>query len=419
MPEVWESLYSLRGGIKLGLERTFALLELLGNPHLKNPQGRPQIIHAAGTNGKGSTLITLEALLLAQGFSTGLSISPHLVHFTERFRVNGQPIENEILLAAFGQVCAVLGLDPTDPLKNWEGAVLNPSFFEMSVALAFITLHRQDYLLLETGLGGRLDATNVIQNPELLLLTPISIDHQNFLGSDLCGIAKEKLAIKKGKTPFLIGQQDPKIHETIKAELTDIPQLWYGMDFGWRGETYFFKDQSFHLPKIGLEGAHQKENIGLGLAAYFQLTAKEKWMTEAQLQTVVENLNWAGRLEWLTSNLLLDGAHNEAGMESLIQYLETHHGLKKIRLCLGLMEGKDILGPIKKTELNLELQPIDFNQVGAVSGEALFELLKSTGKACLAPIDLVDLDLEQQSPYDFTVIAGSLYLLGAFKTQFQ
>ncbi len=414
MAEVWESLYSLRGGIKLGLERTFELLELL-----KNPQDRPQIIHAAGTNGKGSTLVTLEALLLAQGLTTGLSISPHLVHFTERFRVNGKAIENEILLVAFARLCGVLGLDPKNPLEGWEQAPLQPSFFEMAIALAFLTLNTQDYLLLETGLGGRLDATNVITDPQLLLLTPISIDHENFLGSDLIGIAKEKLAIKKGKTPFLIGQQNPKIHETIKEELMGIPQLWYGQDFGWRGEDFFYQDRSFHLPKLGLEGEHQKQNIGLGLAAYFYVTKQKDWLEPKQLQTVVAGLDWAGRLEWLTPTLLLDGAHNEAGMEALLQYLESFHRGKNFRLCLGQMEGKEILGPIKKTSLNLTLQPIDFNQVGAISGEALATSLKATGKACLAPIDLQKLDLEGTTPYDFTVIAGSLYLLGAFKAHFQ
>ncbi|MDH5561354.1 MAG: hypothetical protein OEY59_10935, partial [Deltaproteobacteria bacterium] len=182
------------------------ILEKLGQP-----QRHPRIVHIAGTNGKGSTLVTLEKLLIESGFSVGSTISPHLLSFNERFRINGLAASEQLLDVAFHRVREVCGYNEALLIDERRLPSIQPSFFEFSIAMAFVIFQGQnlDFLLLETGLGGRLDATNIITNPLVNIITQIDYDHQTFLGESLKEITMEKMGIiKKGAKVFLARQKE-------------------------------------------------------------------------------------------------------------------------------------------------------------------------------------------------------------------
>ena len=302
--------------IDLGLDRTFAILEKLGNPH----QALPPTIHLAGTNGKGSTAAFLSALAQADNKRVHVYASPHLVRFHERIRLANHLISDTDLLALLEEVEAANG-----------GADI--TFFEVTTAAAMLAFSRvpADLLVLETGLGGKLDSTNVLEKPAATIITPIARDHEHFLGSDLAGIARQKAGIMRRDVPCLIAKQKPEVAEALREEAAIIgaPLFQAGIDFDWKaktdgGFTLSMSGRDYALPAPALVGPHQIDNAALAVAALLisgQISPSPEafsGLTRAVWPARVQNISH-GKLAKIgqINTLILDGAHNAHGAQAL------------------------------------------------------------------------------------------------------
>ena len=313
-----QHLYSLHAAkIDLSLDRVYAFLDKLGNPHLN----LPPVIHAAGTNGKGSTLATLRAMLEAHDKRVHFYSSPHLVHPTERIYLAGSHITSEKMLQLLEEC-----------LEVNDGAPI--TFFEITTCAAFLAMAREpaDYCLLETGMGGRLDATNVVPDPVCTIITSIGYDHMEFLGSTLQQIAREKAGIMKPGVPCIIGAQSDEaitsgVIEVFQARSTDLsppaPLALYGADYNVRRAQeqviLSLHGQEYLLPTPNLAGDHQYRNTGAALAALASFAPE--LLRPDILSQALGQIRWPGRLDKLTAHpyctllpqdweLWLDGGHN-------------------------------------------------------------------------------------------------------------
>jgi len=395
-----DALFNLRGKVELGLGPMNRLLEALGHP-----ESGSRIIHLAGTNGKGSTLAGLETLFLASGYTTGAFISPHLVHFNERFRLNGQPASDALVDAALEQVCAALGVSVAG-LGQTSEKELGASFFEISFAMALLILKGADWLLVETGLGGRLDATNALQHPLATVITRIGFDHMDYLGQSLPEITGEKLGIFKPGAAAFLAPQEPEVVELARSKALEL-----GVPL-WEADR-----QSLAGMPLGLAGRHQEENLATSLLVYRQLCPPERRLDPNAEARALASVRWAGRLERVGENLLLDGAHNAQGLAALLAYLKEFHGGKKILLGLGWMTGKNLLEGFDGTGLDLTFLPLagGFFQAEPDPRNALVLL-----GPCLAPHSpkaaLGAWRAGGFKDFDLVVFSGSLYLVGQFKS---
>lgn len=331
-------------GIKPGLEVTTALLEKLGNPHKSL-----KCIHVAGTNGKGSVCAMMESVLRASGFKTGLYTSPHLFRFNERFRINGREIPDPVLEQLIADVEKAAQSLPARPA----------TFFEISTAMAFEYFKREkvDYAVIETGMGGRWDATNVIQ-PVLSVITRIDFDHAEYLGTEIEKIAGEKAGIIKAGVPVICGPMPVEAEAVIYKEAKDKKVPILGSD-----EAVFFQvlesrrdDQLLNIEASGheypnvrlpLAGNFQLENCGIAVAALEDLADIEN--IRLQMKRGLEAVKWPGRFQLLQQKppVLYDGAHNVCGARALFQTLEeTFPGFGK-GLLFSFMKDKDVEGILK------------------------------------------------------------------------
>ncbi len=307
-------LYGLqRFGIKLGLDNMLRMLD-----RLDHPEQSYVCIHIAGTNGKGSTAATLEAILRQAGLRTGLYTSPHLVRFTERIRVEGAQIRES----------QVAGL--TNDLRRLAGGI-PATFFEFTTALALEHFRRTqvDVAILETGMGGRLDATNAVV-PQLCLITRVALDHQQYLGDTLAGVAAEKAGIIKEGVPVLSAAQHADVRRVLKlrADSLGAPLLQAGVD--WQiaprpDGSFDYSGTGWQLKRLrpALAGRHQFDNAALALAAAEQLASRFGLRPE-QAADALGRVEWPGRLQTIAGSpeLLLDGAHNPEAFAQLSHWLE-------------------------------------------------------------------------------------------------
>ncbi len=325
--------------IDLTLDRVHRLLAALGNPerHL------PKVIHIAGTNGKGSTLAMIRAGLEARGDTVHAYTSPHLARFHERIRLAGELISEPALTALLDECVAA----------NGPGEI---TFFEITTCAAFLAFARvpADWLLLEVGLGGRLDATNVVERPALTIITPVSIDHQQYLGETLPEIAGEKAGIIKRGVPVIVGPQRPEGLAVIesKAESLAAPVLAHGQHWhAWEeAGRLLFQDESglLDLPLPNLPGPHQIENAGAALAALRHIGADG-----AACEAAVTRAYWPARMQRLRQGpltdmapgveLWLDGGHNPAGGEAIAATLARMAKRPTYVIC-GMLNTKDVRG---------------------------------------------------------------------------
>ncbi len=323
--------------IKLGLERVHAALEALGHPERAYPS-----LHIAGTNGKGSTCAFLASCLRAQGLKVGLYTSPHLERVNERFRIDGEPIDDALLDERIEQVRAKV------TALQGEPASLGLTYFEVGtlVALWHFAQERVDVAVLETGLGGRLDATNAV-TPEVAIITPISLDHQDYLGDTLAKIAAEKAGILEPGVPVVVGRQDPEALAVIEAKAQEVgamPVRVLGRDFD---------VERVSGEPLGLEGPHQRDNAACAREALSLLGARVPKL-KVSAENVVRGLagtRWPGRLERLALPpplTVLDGAHNPAGAHALAEALEDVYGDRRVHLVFGVLADKDH-GPMMRT----------------------------------------------------------------------
>ena len=302
-------LYGLRRlGIKVGLEHTNELLRRCGSPHrgLKT-------IHIAGTNGKGSTAAMIQAILRESGLKVGLYTSPHLIRFNERIRINGLPISDEYIIEFMAQFNSVID-------------AVEATFFEATTVLALHYFSNQevDVAVIETGLGGRLDSTNVI-DPELTIITSIDLDHQQLLGETLIDIAVEKAGIIKKQTPVLVCSQTPEVMDVIrkKAQESNSPII-YSNDP--KNIIIDHHSTGFELDKkqyfVPLIGAHQAINAGLAIRAVMHHCPE---MKKTEIQSGLSNTKWFGRFQPLLKKLPIyyDVAHNPGGIRTIRASLDT------------------------------------------------------------------------------------------------
>ena len=432
-PSYLDFLYRLgEFNIKQALDTIRSMLELLDNPH-----NHPRIIHLAGTNGKGSTLKTLESLLLASGYTTGSTISPHLTSINERYRINGVAIGENSLNSAFRKVCLAcdINLDLSSPTSR-DGK-LCPTFFEFSLAMAFVLFKAAnvDYILLETGLGGRLDATNIIEKPLACIITRIAFDHQEYLGNSLGEIAKEKLGILKANSPVFVAPQEKSVAQDIESHCESngyncfLSKISFFRETVSESERFVFDcvpgtesiEWVVSESEIGLPGAHQKDNILTALASYLYLVPEISRLKRSGVVKVLKNLEWEGRLQYLgrQDDILLDGAHNESGMKALMAYLSALSSEKRVLMAIGWMKNKNLFKAFEQFCCdNISFIPMEMNSERSEKAITISRTLQDSKKSVL-PImncaELVTAKLDGSLPAnDLLVVAGSLYLVGEF-----
>lgn len=403
--------------IDLSLGRVERLLAALDHPEDR----LPPVVHIAGTNGKGSTLAMLAAMLRAGGKRVDRYISPHLVRFNERILLDGAPIAEDRLAACLERCEAANAGAPI-------------TFFEITTAAAFLafTDTPADWVLLETGLGGRLDATNVVARPRLCLITTVSMDHESYLGDTLASIAGEKAGILKSGVTAVIGPQRPEALAVIEARAAAIgaPLLTHGRDWQVQASAngMIVETPTYHLelPRPGLEGVHQISNAGLATMAALQLG-------EANLDTDVlarglQQAHWPARLQRLTTGpmtelappgttIWLDGGHNPAAGHVLAESLGGLARGRALHVIVGMLTTKDLaqfLAPLLPLASSLHFVPIPGESLGRdpEASAAIASLMGARAVTAASPQAAVAAIVAAESqPYDI-LICGSLYLAG-------
>ncbi len=410
--------------IKLGLEAMDAFLQRLGRPERKL-----RFVHVAGTNGKGSVSVTLLTMLTQAGYRVGLYTSPHLDSVRERFRIGESYISKEDFARCATRVANVLGAESI-------------TYFECATAIALLWFAdaELDLVILETGLGGRLDATNVVQ-PQLSLLTSIAMDHEAYLGNTLAAIAREKAGIIKRETPVIAAQGTAEVEEVLiaAARQHQAPLYLEGRDFTYHGESNQCWDWLPQHQDLGeplselccrLQGAYQRENTALCLAALALLRRDGFEVSETEIRKALTMVHWPGRLELLQLprkkaenhhdfvRYLLDGAHNPAGVSNLAATITSEYQYKKLFFVWGAMADKDFVSSLNKV-LSLADSCI-FTSVGGGRAASLQQFSDFVSyeyeEKCYFEAD-VPAALEWAEilagPEDLIVVAGSLYLVGA------
>lgn len=401
--------------IDLSLGRLTALLAKLDHPERR----LPPVIHIAGTNGKGSTQAMLAAMMDAAGYRAHRYISPHLIRFNERIVLNGEEIGDAALDGLLDRVEAA-------------NAGAEITFFEVTTAAAFLAFSETpaDVLLLETGLGGRLDATNVVAKPAVTLISPISMDHASFLGPTIWAIAGEKAGIFKPGVPALIAEQCPPAALRLRQEAArrGAKAFYAGKD--WQihaascGVAYRDEAGELSLPSPALAGPHQIGNAGLAIAAARRL-AWPKLDATAIGQGLVQ-AKWPGRLQRLTTGKLpalvkagdelwLDGGHNPAAGAALADFFRDRLD-KPLILVVGMLDTKDnkaFLVPLAPLATSLTSVPVPRSE-HSLAPEIIAATARHLGLKAQAATDLeMALSALKAEPNSTVLIAGSLYLAGA------
>jgi len=329
-----QEMFGLRRfGIKLGLDTIAGILQGLGDP-----QQRLSCVHVAGTNGKGSVASSLAAILSCCGYKTGLYTSPHLVRFNERIQIDGQPISDRRVVQAYRAV------------RQVHHGLREPTFFEFATAMALYEFGRQnvDWAIIETGMGGRLDATNIIR-PALAIITNISLEHREYLGNSLSQIAAEKAGIIKPRIPVVTGiRQKPALGIVRKAAAERRAPLYcLAKDFRVRRSAagrfnYHGIENIWRNLHTGLPGSHQVDNAALVLAACELLNRRRASISPADIQKGLQSNRWPGRLEVVAENptLILDGAHNLMAARNLARFLAANFPGRSLTLVIGILDDK-------------------------------------------------------------------------------
>lgn len=408
-PESVRYLYALgnelKAGAKFGLERMESLLEELGHP-----EAGQRFIHVAGTNGKGSTCAAIASVLRANGERTGLYTSPHLQEPTERIQIAGESVSAEQFAAAFECVHAA-----AERMLTEDRMDAHPSYFETVTAMAFVLFRGAcDRSVIEVGLGGRLDATNVI-HPEFAVVTPISFDHEAYLGNTLESIAAEKAGIIKPGVPVVIARQAGPVRDLLmrrarevrapvvdcgELAITEIAGSAQGCSFRLDGEPYV----------VALPGAYQAENAVTAIVA-----CRELGLPDGAIREGLEKVRWPGRLELVARapDLVLDGAHNPAGAEALARHIETVYAERSVWIVYGAMRDKaidEVIGRLFPLASQLILTAPAVPR--ALRPEAIAEMTEHA-RVTLEPTVEQALVRARQAPAEAAVFfTGSLFVVG-------
>lgn len=409
-----QELYQLRRfGIKLELGTIRRMLAGLGNP-----QDRFKTIHIAGTNGKGSVAATLYAILMEAGYSVGMYTSPHLICFNERFMTDGRMATDAEILEAYLAVRQI-------PKGNRE-----PTFFEYTTAMAFDLFARQgvDWVVVETGMGGRMDATNVIV-PAISIITNVTLEHQQYLGKTLEDIAWEKGGIIKERIPVVTAVTQPKVAAVLQAiaEIRKSDLYRLGKDFTFRSRadgTFTYKGIFNDMPnlKCRLIGEHQLKNAALSLAACEVLADRRFPIGERAIRDGLKATNWPGRLEIVQKEpeLILDGAHNLDAARRLAAHLAKVYLNRRITLVIGILSDKPyekilkLLVPhcsrVISTKPKID-RALPVETIRNISEKYCSDVI------AIPRVDrAVEYALAHAEPEDVICVAGSLYVVGEAKS---
>ncbi|PKN80012.1 MAG: bifunctional tetrahydrofolate synthase/dihydrofolate synthase [Candidatus Cloacimonetes bacterium HGW-Cloacimonetes-1] len=401
------------GNVKLELDRMVGILA-----DLNEPQKAYHGIHVAGTNGKGSVCATTEALALAHGLNTGLNTSPHLIDYTERFRISGKDLEFETILDSFQKHESIF--------EKWDA-----SFFEITTAIAF-DLFREagiDTAVIEVGLGGRLDATNLFC-PDVAAITTIGLDHIKTLGGTVEIIAAEKAGIIKAGIPVVLGKIDPSPLQVITdiAAERKAPIYLYNHEYfvnviqnSIDGITfdYRFEDHAYSGLKANLIGSHQANNIATALTAFIlYCRARDITLSEAAIRQALNSINWRGRMQLVSRKPLViaDGAHNVQGIQALSANLKEMFRGNKVRFVLSILADKDFKEMVKLICEEADMIYVAQNKSdrAATIDQQTFEIVKycipfQTADSVKAAFALA---LSEAEADDIIICGGSLYTVG-------
>ncbi|MFC1901751.1 bifunctional folylpolyglutamate synthase/dihydrofolate synthase [Chloroflexota bacterium] len=406
-----------RSGVVWDLARVERLLEKLGNP-----QAAARTVHVAGTKGKGSTAAMIASILKQAGYRVGLYTSPHLLSFTERIRADGQPVAEADWARLTG------ALRPEVEAVNETGGLGELTTFEILTALAFSYFREvgADYQVLETGLGGRLDATNVVK-PDVCVITSISYDHTDVLGDTLAQIAGEKAGIIKPGCAVVCSPQFPEAMEVIEKTCRErgVRLVRVGSEVTWQPGDFDAEGQSFHLKgmereydlRLSLLGAHQMENAATAVAAVEALAGRGAQISPRHIADGLAQVRWPGRLQVLRRQpwVIVDSAHNAYSVKRLGEALRQYFQFDRIILVLGVSLDKDITGIVA--------------EAAALTGDVI--LASSRHPRAVAPDKLIDefarrgvtprtaesvaaamkLALETANPGDLICAAGSVFVV--------
>lgn len=407
-----------RFGSHLGLERISLVCQALGNP-----QDRLKFVHVAGTSGKGSVSSYLAAVLQRSGYKVGLFTSPHLVDYAERFRVNGKPIDSETLASVVAQADAACRL-----VEDEHPEFGRVTEFELATAAGFLFFLQAgvDLVVLETGLGGRLDATNVVQ-PVLTVITTVHLDHQDRLGSTVPEIAREKGGIIKPGVPVISGVKLPDADQVLRdiAATKGAPYLsahevpWVG--HGWNLDGGWLTYPGLGEVRIGLLGNHQLANAAVSLVALDELRRLGYDINSTAILQGMKEVNWPGRMEVITRQplLILDGAHNQEGIAALAQnlrQLQVQGEVGAFTFVFGMMKNKELelLDPLLPVAQRFVFTAAQGGRLPAMRPEILRDYARSRGAEAVAVPDAAQA-LEEAKRTHPVCVCGSLYLVGEVK----
>lgn len=402
-------------GIKFGLSKINKLLELCGNPHYNL-----KTVHIAGTNGKGSTAATIASIMKEAGYKVGLYTSPHLIDFTERIKISGKEIEEgEVVRLTECIRSKIQGSEFKDELERI-------TFFEFTTAMALIYFKEEevDIAVMETGMGGRLDATNVIR-PLVSVITNISVEHKEYLGDTIEAIASEKAGIIKDGVPLITGVEQPTAFQVIEKVCSEKGALLYrlGRDFSFQrkgGNTFLYNGikESFDALTLNLRGGHQFQNASIAIAAVEMLRDKGFLISPEALIDGLGKVSWLGRLETVSQSpmIILDGAHNPAGAEVLSRVIKEELKFNRLYLVLGIMADKEIDGiisPLAPLAHEVILSRPKYERASKPSD--LLSLAKQYNMNSKAFEDLreaIDYARSKAGSEDLIIVSGSLFTVG-------
>lgn len=423
--DVLDKIHSFgRFGSRLGLERMMKLLKLLGNP-----QDQMKTIHVAGTNGKGSVSRNIYTILQTQGYKTGLYTSPFLERFTERIEFNGYEITKEDLVQ-----CAITVFKKAEEMIS-QGSD-SPTEFEIVTAIAFIYFKKMkmDYLVLEVGLGGRGDATNVIHHPIVSVITTISLEHTEYLGDSLSQIAFEKSGIIKNRCPVVTSVTKPEALEVIKeicnerqCPLTQVPInciTKIESSFEKFAFDFLLNDAVYPHIEIGMLGMHQIENAATAITVIDEMRRQGIPVDNKSIYNGLRNAKQNGRFEIVSRQplVIIDGAHNLEGIRALKNTISQLFANKKILLCIGLMKDKkvheivEILAPYVQEVITTE--PENDRKMSACELSGLIGKHKVPSHPIPDIVQACEYAMTRSSDFDAIIFTGSLYLIGKVRGEF-
>nr|WP_312289624.1 folylpolyglutamate synthase/dihydrofolate synthase family protein [Clostridium chromiireducens] len=408
-----------RFGSNYGLERTLRILELLGNP-----QKKLKLIHIAGTNGKGSTTAMISKMLRGFGYKVGMYTSPYLQEFEERIQINGENINKSVLVKLLEEVKRAID-------KVVEEGYEHPTEFEIITALMFLHFYKEevDYGVIEVGLGGRLDSTNVL-TPIVSVITSISFDHTNILGNNLKDIAKEKAGIIKENKPVILYPQEQEVEEVVSRVAREknskvfnvIKESGKLIDINYEDFNQIVEvktERNTYNINFPLLGEHQILNLAVAINTIEVLCDEEKIEIDRNIiEKSLEDVKWIGRLEVLSKkpSIVIDGAHNIDGIKALRKNISKYFKFNKIYLLLGILADKQVKEMIEViTPIAEKVYALTPHSERAELSEDLKKEILNYNPNTIAIENYEEafsLVLKEAGEQDLILISGSLYMIG-------